>query len=334
MFFGFKTLILTAGFALGAISLAHAVEGEAPPVPHVLVYTNGDRVQGRLIAREGDTLVFKSVRFGELRVPVSEARVIIAPPGVKRALAVAPAQEDDKPLEEPDTPELITRLLKEFFGPWSGRLALSSQAVNDTHKRNDFTAEARLKRKWAKDEVSVSGRYNYSKTDNYVSSDVIKGNGQWRHTLPDRMFTVYRPAYEWNRAYSVGGVNSDYVLLQQEVGVGTTVLKTKNWEVRAGLAENLFDTWEQSAGGHASAHAESVFAEADLKLPWRISLAERAVYYYAFSTGNDGWDHQFEITKKLTDTLSLGLKHEIRYNDPDVHSQDYSLLRFLLGFDF
>jgi hypothetical protein len=40
------------------------------------------------------------------------------------------------------------------------------------------------------------------------------------------------------------------------------------------------------------------------------------------------------VAKKLTETLSLGLRHEARYNAPDVRSADYSLLRLFLGFDF
>jgi len=39
-------------------------------------------------------------------------------------------------------------------------------------------------------------------------------------------------------------------------------------------------------------------------------------------------------TKKLTPSLSLGMRHEVRYDDPDVETQNYSLLRFFVGFDF
>ncbi|HTJ77397.1 MAG TPA: DUF481 domain-containing protein [Rariglobus sp.] len=324
----------TAGFILVVLLGARMAQAEVSSASQVLVYANGDRLQGRLIAKDGNTLIFQSVRFGELRVPADKARIVAETPAVKHTPVAKPAHDERKLAEAPDFPASMAKFLRDFFGPWSGRFAVSSQVNHDTQKHSDLLLAAKLGRKWTKDEVSLASQYDYSKTEGTVSADILKGNGMWRHTLPKRMFTVYRPAYEWNRAYKINGVNSDYVLLQQEIGGGATVVKTKNWQVRTGLSENLFDNWEDDGGVHNGTHAESIFSEADLQFPWRISLAERAVYYYAFDSGNDGWEHQLEITKKLTDTLSLGLKHEVRYNDPDVRSQDYSLLRLLLGFDF
>src|SRR5690606_10368656 len=43
-----------------------------------LVYKDGDRVQGVLVTRQDDMIVFKSDRFGELRVPAADAVVILA----------------------------------------------------------------------------------------------------------------------------------------------------------------------------------------------------------------------------------------------------------------
>src|SRR5262245_53742842 len=43
-----------------------------------LVYKDGDRVQGTLVQDAGGTIVFKSDRFGELRVPSADAVVIKA----------------------------------------------------------------------------------------------------------------------------------------------------------------------------------------------------------------------------------------------------------------
>ena len=327
--------------AIGAVACARAAE-EVLPVPEVLVYRDGDRVQGRLVRREDDFWVFKSIRFGELRVPVSDAVVETAGTSVVvDALEFTGTPHTQpakviraKPVMASSSPEGMTKWLHDFFGPWHGRFALSAQVESDSTDRSDFMLESKIKRKWTKDEVSATARYDYSKTNDVVTSDIVKGDGSWRRTLPKRLFTVYRPSFEWNRAYQVNGLNSDYVLLQQEVGLGVTAVDRKDWNIRVGVAENFFDTWDTAQASHTSARVESMFAEADLKLRWRITATERAVYYYTFATGNTGWENEFEITKKLTDTLSLGLRHEVRYNDPDLQSQDYSLLRFLIGFDF
>lgn len=301
-------------------------------MPDVLVYNDGDRVQGRLLAREGDTLVFRSPRFGDLRVPAATAhvettRVAAVPAGPAGA---APAESGGAS----GSPWPLTRAFRNFFGPWKGHLALSTQVTRDANDRADVMVEASLKRSWAKDEVSAKARYDYSETNETDTADTFQGNGMWRHSLPRRLFSVYRPAYEWNRAATIDGVSSDYILLQQEVGLGVKAVDRDAWKIRVGVAENFFNNWDLTSDTEHATRVESLFLEADLRLPWRISISDRAVYYYALSTGNTGWEHQLEVTKKLTETLSLGLRYESRYNDPDVRTEDYSMMKLLLGLDF
>ncbi|MET0262865.1 MAG: DUF481 domain-containing protein [Rariglobus sp.] len=336
VFFRLKTKWLAACGVFVALVSLHAAD-EVPPVPDVLVYHDGDRVQGRLVRREGDTLIFKSLRFGELRVPTDDALVISA------VQLVDVDDNDRKPGGKPTTPAVqsvasspyqLTRMFKDFFGPWSGRITFSSQIISDSSDRSDVMGEVLLERKWTADEVSVSARYDYSQTNDIDTTDTFRGNGLWRHSLPKRMFTVYRPSYEWNRASTIDGIKSDYILLQQEIGVGVKAVDRDAWKIRVGVAENFFNNWDMTTDTHRSARIESIFLEADLKLPWRITLTERAVYFYSFADGHEGWEHRFEVTKKLTDTLSLGLRQELRYNDPDIRTEDYSLLRFLIGLDF
>lgn len=304
-----------------------------PPAPDVLVYNDGDRVQGRLIAREGDTLVFRSARFGDLRVSTSNARVMTEAVTKPAGEATAPVAASE-PAAAAGSPWQLTRMLRDFFGPWKGRLAFSTQVTRDANDRADVMVEASLKRSWAKDEVSAKVRYDYSETNETDTTDTFKGDGMWRHSLPKRLFTVYRPSYEWNRAATINAVSSDYILLQQEVGIGVKAVDRDAWKIRVGIAENFFNNWDLTTGTEREARVESLFLEADLKLPWRITVSERAVYYYALATGNTGWEHQLEVNKKLTETLSLGLRHESRYNDPDVRTEDYSMLKLLLGLDF
>jgi hypothetical protein len=41
-----------------------------------------------------------------------------------------------------------------------------------------------------------------------------------------------------------------------------------------------------------------------------------------------------ELNKKLTETLTAAVRHEVRHNNPDVRVQDYTRLKVLFGFDF
>lgn len=307
-----------------------------------LVYRDGDRVRGHLLTREGDTLVFKSERFGVLRVPASEAEVILAKPPTPAVAAAEKAAEkkDAKPSVEveraPFSPLAMAALLKDFFGSWHGRFALAAEVMQDSSKHDSSTIEGHLLRKWAKDEFQLNGRHDYASTDDTTSTDMIKGDAMWRHDFPHKLFSIYRPTLEWNRAYFRDGDPADYILLQQELGAGVNLISTENRKLRAGLSENLFDTWVTPTpiATHISQNVESVFTEVESKLPWRIVLTDRAVYYYSLTNQTEGWENRFEVNKKLTETLTMGLRHEIRHNNPDVRAADYRRLRVLFGFDF
>lgn len=313
-----------------------APAAKAPPLDE-LVYNDGDHVRGRFLQREGDVLVFKSERFGILRVPASAAKLILANPApLTKAEGIKKAEKADVAVERfPFSPLAMAAALKDFFGAWHGRFTVSAEMMKDSAEHNSGTVDAHLQRKWKHDEVQLNGRYDYATVDQSTSStDMIKGAGVWRHDFPDKLFSVYRPTLEWNRAYYRLGQPADYVLLQQEVGAGIALFDTETRKLRIGLSENLFDTWLTSTDGHISQTVESAFAEVEAKLPWRIDVTDRGVWYYSIADQSQGWENRFEITKKLTETLTMGLRHEVRHNNPDVRSADYRRLRLLFGFDF
>ncbi|MEO6004036.1 MAG: hypothetical protein ABIZ04_14100 [Opitutus sp.] len=321
----------------GQIVPQKAAPIDQPPPRDELVYKDGDRVRGHFLEKDGDTLVFQSERFGLLKVPAAQAKVILAKPSP--AVAASEAKSDKKgevAVERwPFSPLALAAALKDFFGAWHGRFTMSAEMMKDSSEHNSGTADALLQRKWTNDEVQLTARYDYATLDSTVSStDMIKGAGVWRHDLPHKLFSVYRPTLEWNRAYYINGVPADYVLLQQEVGAGITLLNTTSRKFRVGLSENLFDTWGTTDGSHISQTVESVFSEVEAKLPWRIVVTDRGVWYYSFQNNTDGWENRFELSKKLTETLTMGLRHEVRHNNPDVRSADYRRLRLLFGFDF
>ena len=329
-----RRLILAATACLVLATSTARAEIPQPDAstPDVLIYNDGDRVRGRLLRREEGMLVFQSPRFGELRVPAAAASLVTE--GASAGPLPGPGESTAPETSTPDSPHHLRRALRSFFGPWSGRFTASFQLAQDANERADLMLETAFTRTWLKDEVNLTARYDFNETDDITSTSILRGAGMWRHTLPKRLFTVYRPSYEWHRGSTLAGISHNYVLLQQEIGIGVNVVDRDAWKLRIGVAENFFNNWDIVTDSEHSARVESVFLETNVNLPWRIVLTERAVYYYSFETGGDGWEHQFELTKKLTDTLSLGLRHEARYNAPDVRSADYSLLRVLLGLDF
>lgn len=323
----------------------------------VLIYADGDRVRGRLVERNGQSIVFQSERFGLITVPMSEARVesarpatVVAPaPAVAAAVAPKPVEKAataGHKHEDPDdvepvgwarfSPFALTQAVRNFFGPWRGRISVSTDIVADTTDRNSTLIEARLQRKWTRDEIEGSLRYDFAQTADVTTKDLIKVNGSWRRDYQRRLFSVYRPSMEYNRAFKgPGGVPADYVLAQQEIGAGVNIFTTPQRKVRAGLSQNLFDVWVTAPlSRHTSEASISTFAEVEWMLPWKLRLTERGVWYPPIKSETDGWENRIELNKKLTETLSVAIRHETRRNNPDVRIQDYTLLRLLVGLDF
>ncbi|QYM78269.1 DUF481 domain-containing protein [Horticoccus luteus] len=338
-------LVGSAGWARAADASGTVVPVPAKPALDELVYNDGDRVGGHLVEKAGDVIVFRSERFGLLRVPVKDAEVILAekPKEVVAAKTPpAPGVTAEEAEEEstfwlaraPFSPRAMALALRKYFGAWHGRFSFSADMASDTATRNSAMVEAKVQRKWTSDEVQINGRYDFSSVDNSRSTDIVRANASYRHDLPHKLFFTYRPTIEWNRAYFINNVPADYVLLQEELGVGVNLVNTTAHKVRVGVSENVFDSWQLTQGGHNERNIESLFGEWEAKLPWRITLNDRAVYYYALANQDAGWENRFEINKKLTETLTVGVRHEVRYNNPDVRASDYRLLRLMIGFDF
>ena len=303
----------------------------------VLVYNDGDRVRGRLVERSADLWLFESERFGLLRVPSADATVILGDP--ESVATKSPAQADKAEAGAPHrsifSPGAMAQDLGDFFGSWHGRFTFSTQLMQSSPDTSNTMLEAKLQRKWKHDDVKLDARYDYIDSDHVTTTDTVKGDAAWRHDFRNRWFSVYSPSAEWNRAYVINGVPSDYFLLQQEFGAGYTVTASRKNNLRVGVAENVFDVWETTTPeSHNSKTAESVFLEADWKLPWRMTLTERGAYYYSIASQIDGWENKLELDKKLTETFAVGIRHETRQNDPGVRVQDYTLTKFYMGIDF
>lgn len=315
----------------------------APAATDELVYKDGDRVHGRIVSDDGKTIVFRSNRFGEIRVTHEQATAVVgdlpapATPDAQPLAAGNPTADDKAKAELEEERRIIGRLsatLRRYFGPWHGRLAFSSSVVNSTDATQSEVIEGKMERKWVGDELRFDARYEFSSTNEVTGTDITKGGAYWRHDLSRRWFTLLHPSLEWNRNYTYKGQEADYLLLQYELGGGITVWDRTGKKLRVGLAHNFYDVWNTSGNSHRSKNIESAFIEAEFALPWNVKLVERGIRYFSLTGGDSGWESQLEISKKFSENLVLALRHEVRYNQPDIRVDDYSSWRLLLGLDF
>ena len=312
----------------------------------VLVYTNGDRVHGKFVSRENNTIIFESQHFGRLKVPATDARVLTAVASASRGTSTttvsrpkdSPAEIADHNFFDPTDWRMtsLTETIRHIFGQWHGRLSFASSSTINEKEHKSFVVETKLTRKWTRDEVRIDARYDYASDDDDVSRDIFKSDSYWRHELSPRFFTLYSPNIEWDRDYTTDtGLDVDYLLLQQQLGVGINLITRGDQRLRVGVAENLFDLWVLSPiRSHTASNTESIFFESELTLPYRIAVTDRGSLFYAFGNGGTGWENQLEISKKLTETLSLGMRHEVRLDTPGIDVSNYTLWRFMVGLDF
>ncbi|HEY1110559.1 MAG TPA: hypothetical protein VGE76_18050, partial [Opitutaceae bacterium] len=143
-----------------------------------LVYKDGDRLQGSLVSKSATEIVFRSDRFGELKVKAADAVVIAGVKAPEPAAPVAKAAPAGKPGSQtpvataqhpkPDSaktreqaardeaeeervtiwdrfsPGVLTAKVRNFFGPWGGRLAFSTEVVSDVQDLSTQSLEAKL----------------------------------------------------------------------------------------------------------------------------------------------------------------------------------------------
>lgn len=313
----------------------------------MLVYGDGDRVSGRLVGREDGVIVFQSARFGELRVPETEATVeptapVVPPAGAdtgigEKAYAVAPVGKP-APAAEPDGvavegPVQDPAKPKRWWAPWSGRLAFSTELVADSSDRTESILELRLERKWKNNELRVEPRYEFKSDNDNTTVDIWKVRGYARHDLPKRLFVQYVPYYELNRQYTVDGIVADYELAQHQIGAGVRVLERKGSILRIGAAETFSSLEFRKQDANVSFSATSAFLEAELELPWRVSLRDRG-QWLIYDNGEVGWTNDLEVTKKLSADWLIGVRHEVRENSPELQGSDYTKLRVFFGLSF
>jgi len=377
------------GFALAwACALALLTQGsELVEDKDTLVYKDGDRLNGTLVAETEGVFVFKSDRFGELRVPVADAVVIkaadrittavaatspatapaktaatkppaapkakvatktapkTAPKAAAKAAPKSPSQKTEADIaaeRETDrlttwdrfSPSVLTARVRNFFGPWRGRMAFSTEIVSDSANRDNKSLDGRLQRKWKSSEVQLTARYDSAETNNVTTTDRFRGSGTWRYDFNKRLSAHYRPSGEWNRASRRQGVPNEYVLVQQEIGFGYNLIATPGRKLRLGISENLFNVWNTApTADHTFRTRESAFEEIEVALPWRMALVQRGVWY-PIGVKEIGVENHVELNKKLTETLSTSVRHELRRDHPDDNVQDLTRLRLLFAFDF
>lgn len=286
---------------------------------------NGDRLAGEIVSETEAEVVFDATNFGRVRVKREAVARIEAINGDTASTVPTSACEAGKaPLRQAAV----------AHSDWRGRVAITIDRTRSAGHQDSLALDLRLQREWKRDEVKIESTYDLRRDDRRRNADTLKTSTQWVRKVSDRYFGTYRAISEWNRSTVYNGRDTSYFLLQQEFGAGVSFAVANGRRVRLGLSENTFNLWVRPNDLSTTGNNESVFAEVEWALPWDARLVHRGVVFYSRKHGTIGVENSVELSRRISRTLSLSLKHELREDMPDVRLQDYNNLRLLLGYDF
>lgn len=328
-----------AGVVLAFVLAAALVNGAGPalssavPATAVVVFKDGDRLRGTIVASSETDITFASSRAGMLTISRIDILRVEEAEDAGRGEEVAP-QGDGDPVVDDEPTDVETGGVLRWLRKWKAGLAVSAEGKREGDQRSSFMVEARVGRTWSADEVRLGARYEFAREGERTTDDLIELDGYARHDFHNRWFVLYSPELDWNRGYIHRGSPLEYVWLQQEIGAGLNAIDRSGLMLRFGVAENLFNVWTIDRDVRVSTNTESLFTECEWQLPWAVRLADRFRWYYSLETGENGFENQFDLSKQLTANLHLGFRHEARADIPNADVGDYTLWRVLLGLDF
>ncbi|MCU0792549.1 MAG: DUF481 domain-containing protein [Opitutaceae bacterium] len=306
-----------------AASLVFALTG-LDSLADTLRFADGREIEGAWRREEAGVVVFVSVRHGELRVPAEMVTVRrdLAPVAGPAHSSAASAREGTDPAPAPHAPA------------WRGRLAFATETASAPDSRAAFSAELRLEHETERHEIRLEPRYELRREEDETRDDKLRVNGYARRTLGERWFLLYRPAFELNRASFVRGVAADYWYLAHELGGGREFGPEEDRVVRLGATANLCQIAFYDLDAELDIHGGALFCEAEWLLPASIRLRDLLQFVHYPRFDQSGVTNELELTKKLTDSLSLSLRHKYRRVVPDPRIESYRRLRLLLGYAF
>lgn len=306
---------------------------------------NGDRLAGTYVSTENGQIVFNTERFGIMRIAQAEALVElestaagVSKPAISEPQAGDAAMQPAMASASAEAAQLAMSAPKAAAipkaDPWHVRLAFSTELTHDTADRTEWIFELRLERKWAKDELRIEPRYEFRSENDNATADLFKVHGYYRHDIGRWWFLQYLPYYELNRQYTYQNLPLDYQYLRNEFGGGVRVVDQPGKILRVGAAKSFYNIHLIKYDQDIALNGESVFVEAELDLPWRVSIRDRGQFLW-YSDGDDqGAANELEVTKHLTDVWWIGIRHEFRMNAPELQGDDMTKLKLFLGVDF
>lgn len=330
---------LSAWFALWALS---AVFSNAD----TLQLANGDRLQGKLVARENGHIRWENPILGTLTVAENQATIITDTISKHADSPDTPATIQAKPVSPaPSTPPpAATAKAAEH---WKSTIESGLTLQSGRNDRADINLRAESTFQRRRNAFRLYGRYLYSKANGTVATDRTEAAFRWRRELDQRWFG------QTNTSYLAAKTKAIDHNVEQNLGLGYRIIKNDRTTASLGAgATGQYREIRDSDTGQ-SLYGE-LFQDFTIKLTSRLDLGEDFTAQYSPSgrgirilpngqvqiIDTSVTNYKFALNAflrgKLTETLSLALRYEYEFDNTYVLESEKSDQRITttLGYTF
>ena len=334
---------------IGSLTLLVAILLLAPPAhASTLQLANGDRLQGRLIAREAGSIRWESPVLGI--ITIAEANATVLPDSDEPAVAAPPNQVAANTVNSQPhqiAGQATTAKPASAKHQWKTTVESGLTLQSGRKDRTDVNllAESTFQRR--RNTFRTQAKYLYSKSNGAVTTDRTEAAFRWRRELDAHWFSQTNTSYLSSK---IKGIDHS---IEQNIGLGYRLIKTER--TQASIGAGVTGQYREIADtdtGH-SLFGE-VFQDFAIKLTPRLDLGEDFTVMYAPSSRGiriltDGTAQVIDDTVanykhtlnaflrgKLTDTLSVALRYEYEFDNTYVSESEKADQRITttLGYTF
>jgi len=267
-----------------------------------LVFPNGDRLSGHLVAEEEAFYHFESDALGRLTVPVEAAELVRGAPEerVDEVEILRPHDADAVagiPVPQPATPVPAAR------PPWTGRFDLGYTWQSGRAEKNELALRAQSDRRIEESEYRLTGEFLYGQVDGVRNTHRYIAGFRWRESFTERLFSQSFTRYEADR---MRGIRNR---AEQDIGIGYRFLRNERAEASVVPGVTIQYTDERGVADQWD-YLGSIFQD----FVWRFNSRYRIEQdFNALMDPADTEDYIIRFNAGVVGTVRKGINLSIRY---------------------
>jgi len=300
----------------------------------VWVLRNGDRLTGKLLEEDEETIEIQHPTLGVLRFARSAlqtaipAAVPVGPAPVGSAPAVAKTAEASAPTAPaaPAGPAVASVTTTQSAPRWKRQIELGLSVFSGTTEKTDLNARFQIDGRIRSDTFRGTARVLQTDLNDKTVADRQEGEFRWRHDFSGRLFAQTLTTY-----FSDGVRNID-TNVEQQVGGGYRFVDLRRHKMNVGLGASAqyLDREDATAG---TALLGTLFQDYAFTFSDRLKLNQESSFQIASerlsattvtgqqAEGNYRVKFNSSIQSKVTSQMSLNLRYEYDYDSTVADSR-------------